>query len=203
MRLLTVFVFLLLASAAHANEPASSASGISVQVLKRDVTDVPLQTLVRVELLVSGRPTEAQLRVLLNQQYEIANSGRYKHHSRPTAIQIAVYKSRDHAASGSGQWLALLNYHHLSIPQPTVEINMHQFTNLGKTPETRLGLTEVQRKKIFSEYVLAQDLAADRQVDRTPYENAVARKYKLSREQLNAIVGEAQEKDWPLPTLQR
>lgn len=108
----------------------------------------------------------------------------------------------------------------------TITINEKQMAQLHAKAETRLGLSEPKRKQIFKEIVSIQERAAgeasrkypvtanqplavrSRQIDKQNalqeqllerYFQELARKHRITKKQLEEIISEGIEKDWPLP----
>jgi len=84
-------------------------------------------------------------------------------------------------------------------------------------PKGEFGLSESQRRKIFQEYVKVEDRASIEEANinkdnyspeecyRTlhsleeKYKNEIAKKYSITREQLEKIAMEGTNKKWPIP----
>lgn len=203
-------------------------------VLDKDIYDAPVKTQVTMNILVSGEISELGLRALLNRLYsEIKTKKGFKYHDSPTNIYIYAFTSRDRAESGMGQWIAMLLKSY-DDKKPSISINERQITALGVQPKVKFGLTEKERKQIWSELVETEDRATEESEQKYPlpdpsklgysqsaatdqlkkqaelnstlterYKNELAKKYGLTREQLNEIAVEGFTKDWPFPKLQK
>lgn len=196
-------------------------------VLDEDIYDAPVKTQVTLELLISKDISKEGLMALLKHLYEKnrQRSG-FKYHKHPTNIFIYAYPSKEHADSGMGQWVGMLAKAYDDV-EPEITINEEFLTQLKKKPEEKLGLTETKRRSIFAEIIKVAHRAnkeADRKYpDLKPghsrtaglaqmkrwasfnnelvdkYENELAEKYSLTREQFDEIGLEGAVKSWPKP----
>jgi hypothetical protein len=95
-----------------------------------------------------------------------------------------------------------------------IKIRKHLIAGLTAKPTERFGLTEKQRKTVFQGLVRADDRAtreaekrykaierrAEYQRDQSQkYKAEVAKKYKLTKDQLLKIIVEGMTKNWPAP----
>lgn len=184
-------------------------------VLNEELYDAPVKTQVTLNVLVSGKISEPGLRALLNQLYSSVKARRgFKYHDSPTNIYIYAFTSKERAGSGMGQWIAMLRKSYGDV-KPTISINERQIAQLGAKPEEQFGLSEEKRKEIWKELVLIEDRAMEEALEQYPeefekqvemerrlideYQNKLAEKYELTREQLQEISVEGVEKDWPFP----
>lgn len=210
----------------------SPVGQLAYEILNEEVYDAPIKTQVVLEILVSGSITAEPLEKLLRTLYdEIVSRRGFQYHTNPTNVYIYAFTTRERAASGMGQWIAMIDKS-FNDTSPEFSINERQLEQLGAEPETRQGLSEEERIKIFQEIVRAEDRAREEAMRRYPdlipgqpgysqdafmaqlykqmdeqdrltevYKDQVAAKYGLTREQLKEIVSEGLLKDWPLPPL--
>lgn len=177
-------------------------------VLKSELDDDPLTTGVRMEILIPETTTEEKLRDTLLDLYQSARSRTISRYNQPpSGVRITAYTSKELADSGMGQWIGMISI----LPgdtEPTIKINEKQLEQLGKKPETIFGLSEKKRIDIYMDYVRAEDKASPYKGDEIAYESALhknvkklIKKYKITQVQLDKIIDEANEKDWPLPPI--
>ncbi|GEM_PF-5956921 len=107
-------------SEVHADAPSRSTSAApspsiadvpSHEIVDRDIYDAPVKTQVELHAVLRQSVTESDLDSLLQKLYTDAlATGGFKHHGgKPTHIFIYVYTTREHFASGMGQWIAMLS----------------------------------------------------------------------------------------------
>jgi hypothetical protein len=159
---------------------------------------------VSLDILLSSKMTEDELRNLLNQICDSIKKRVGPHsHKPPESISIYAFSSREdyESAEAKHKWVANL-YDTPGNINPRIEFN-HE--------EIKFGLTEDQRKKIAWEAVLAED-RAEREAPHEwtlwhqlmdKYRDQVAKKYGITFEQLMAIELEGGEKHWPMPPEQK
>jgi hypothetical protein len=178
------------------------------------------------EILVPADVTKESLTNLLNDLYSQAQSKKFQQHNQATVIDIKTYMSRQHAESGMGQWVGWINKSG-NQSQPSLSFDDRQINQLGKKTEEKLGLPEDKRKEIWQEAVRAEDRANGEAEQKYPeptaqnraaymaafkkreklakeliakYQNELAKKYGLTRKQLEEIKDEGLQKSWPLPS---
>lgn len=207
-------------------EKSEQTAPLTYQEWKEETHDTPLNTYVRMEIVVSGNITREGLDALLRRLFrQIRERKDFRYHDQP-GVQIAAYASVAHAESGAGLWIALLNANYADT-YPEVSFSENQLDLLGHMPETQFGFTEQQRMTIFYESVEAEDRSWREAMQRYPdlgpsssseefrrqllkqadeqdrllgiYEKRLASKYNLSREQLDEIGYEGANKSWPMP----
>jgi len=100
--------------------------------------------------------TEAGLRDILNYEYRIASTTKgFRYHKTPTVIAIWAFQSLEHAESGMGQWIAMLNK---SPDSPlNIRIDDRQLKDLHSLPAIKFRLSENKRKAIWKELIRAED----------------------------------------------
>lgn len=233
MAVLTILIFFCacgdLGSGRNAASPPSAAH-LRYEILTREVYDIPLKTQVSIALLVSPDIRRDDLVAVLEEVYQKTSTETgFKYHAVPSHIFIYAYPSREHAASGMGQWLGMIDrvgdqdVSHLTVSDERLAGNA--------TPaETKFGLTEEKRKLVFQEIVQAEDRAAGEAEARHPtpdplkpgyssaavlralhkeqklkdqlesgYKQQLANQYHLSRKQLVEISSEGVKRNWPFP----
>jgi hypothetical protein len=168
------------------------------------------------EILVSPDVTKEPLNVLLNELYKKALAKTSGSNNRPVVIAIYAYTSEEYAMSGMGQWIGCVSKSGVDT-QPTIVFNERQLSTKTETTETKFGLSEAERIRIWQDMVRAEDRAQEEALqvypDMAPYDefqklyDELASKYMselaqregLTLEQLDEIDFEAFSKDWPIP----
>ncbi len=168
-------------------------------VLDENIVDTPIKTEITLNLLVSGEISDDGLRILLNKLY-FSTKGRrgFRYHKSPTNIYIYAYTSKERAEAGMGQWVAMLQKGYDEL-RPTIRINPRQLAQLGAKPEERFELSEAKRIQIWNEIIKVEDRTSYSRSLMGEAKNELARKYGLTRRQLDMIAGEGLRKDWPFP----
>jgi hypothetical protein len=156
-----------------------------------------------IKALCSGHLSEPGLMALLDKQAKTIEAERVRKGDRwIVPVVVFVYTDMERLTDGS-KWVARL----FAQPgKPLVkEVNRQLLATYGKPAETRLGLSEDQRRAIFREYVWIEDWFMSRNPNGTraemePTKEALAEKHKLTLSQLDDIaIWERYEKQWPLP----
>jgi len=177
------------------------------------------------EIMVPPVVKKESLTSLLKDLYGQAQSKKFKGHNQPTVIDIKAYMSRQHAESGMGQWIGWISKSG-GQAHPSLSFDDRQINQLGKKAEEKLGLSEDKRKEIWKEIVRAEDSANKDAEQKYPepnpqngaaymdafqekeklakqlmgkYHDQVAKKYGLTRKQLDEIGNEGLQKSWPFP----
>lgn len=182
------------------------------------VEEMPIKTQVSQSLIATGELTEESLRALLLHQYRILSKrGGFKYHDRPTLVSVYVYDSAEKAHGGMGQWVGML----LKSPTtegPEITIRSEVLGELGKAPTEKSGLSEDERREIFTAAVRAEQRGSMEAEAREPedfmaqhelqqqlwekYTNELAEQVGLTRAQLDSISVEGLTKQWPIPARQ-
>jgi hypothetical protein len=208
----------------------SSGAPAQYEILSREVYDIPLKTQVSISLLVTPTIRRDDLVAALEDVYKrTADETGFKYHHVPSHIFIYAYPSREHAASGMGQWLGMVervgdqDAAHLTVADDRLASNL-------LPREVKFGITEEDRRSIFQEIVRSEDRAASEAELRCPspdplkpgyssaavlralhkeqnmkehleslYKQRLTARYHLSRNQLAEISGEGMKKNWPIP----
>lgn len=177
-------------------------------VLKEDIIEdvfggVLIKTQAELSIIVSGEISENGLRALLNELYPQMQQRRGSEYQKnPTHIVIYAYTSEEHAESGMGQWIAMLFKKIGDSGEPEIRFNEYQMAQIGANPEEKFGLSEAQRKQIWSEIVKAEDRTTTGKLSEKD-KTDLAKKFGLTLEQLDEIRIEGLTKDWPFPKYER
>ena len=184
-------------------------------LLERVLDESPGKTQLRMDIVVSDRASDEELASLLRHLYQESNklSG-FKYHDHPTVVALYAYPSREHAASGMGQWMAML----IKTPaeaEPAISLRPGRGAGVGE--EDRFGLTEQEREDAYKKLVIAEDRGQrdaeqefpedfEKQFDRAKQfsidnKAALARELGITPEQLDSIGLEGLLKNWPIPAL--
>jgi len=140
--------------------PPSPVALPTCEIVDEDKYDAPVKTQIKIQGIVSGTVTEPGLNTLLHNLYIKANETRgFKHHGgKPTHVFIYLYSSREHLASGMGQWIAMLEKVGEST-SPRISVNTIQLDATIQAPTKEHGLSEADRRRLYKEYVRAEDRA--------------------------------------------
>ena len=188
----------------------------SYVILDQDVYDAPIKTQVVQHILVSGSIDKIYLRNLLASQYVIImKKDDFKYHKNPTHAFVYLYNQEDNAKSQSGQWIAMLQktpYDQEYII--TIRENLIRIRDEQKQPVKRFNLDERERRQILKEYIATESKSLYDALSKEPdnfkkqiklgdklmeeYKNQLAKKYNLTRNQLEEIVKEGYEKNWSI-----
>jgi len=192
-------------------------------VLDSDIYDGPIKTQIALDVLVTEKDFDpAELRALLMHLYKAARSRTgFKYRTNPNAAYVYIYPTREHFASGMGQWIGMVAKA-ASDEAPQYTIREDRFPQNLPQDDVRFGKAESERRAIFAELVRAED-RAQREADRAyppqrmknrnnvkdyaellqrltkEYTDEVLRKHNLSEEQAQAISVEGITENWPMP----
>lgn len=183
------------------------------EIVTDETSDTPIKVQVEQHILVSGDISEESLEALLRQQFDSAMKRRgFRHHDTPTNVYIYIYETREKAQAGQGLWLAMLQMGPLEEGLPEITVRAEQIARIGQEQEEIFGLSEDQRKQVFREIVSVERRATDDAMKREPanidkqfalerklvekYKVDLAKKYNVTREQLDEISVEGLEKQW-------
>lgn len=172
----------------------SAQTKLEYSILNEKILDGPGKTQVLVNILISGEISEQNIRDLLNKLYiETKDRKGFKYHDNPTHIFIYIYTSE--YINSQSQWIGMLE----KIGEENMEIyiNDRQISHLDKLTEEKFGLSEEQRKEIYKDIVIAEDIGMIGQ-EKLEF---VAKKYRMTSEQMKEIQNEGFTKDWPLPPI--
>jgi hypothetical protein len=162
---------------------------------------------------------------------EIKKETGFKYRKNPNNIDIYAFSSKERAESGMGQWIAMLLKNvpdeepKISMnDRQLAHLNVVSEEKFGLSEEKRKEIwAEIVKaedraneeaeerypvpdpsKPGYSQTKVKDILIKQGDLIETlteKYKNEVTKKYGLTREQLDAIVAEAFEKDWPLPKI--
>ena len=197
---------------------------INYDVFLEDIYDVPVKTQIELKIIVRENVTAENLRYLLNLLYDqnIKRTG-FIYHTNPTNLYIYIYNSEARAKSGGSQWIAMISKSY-DDKTPSIRINEKQIKLQYVEKESKYGLSEDARVKIWHEYIKAEDRAEleaekkypltypaevteEKMKKNSEYYDQLNKKYKaniavknnLTEEQLEEIVLEGINKQWPYP----
>jgi hypothetical protein len=206
----TLCLLLPLASHGHAQ--------VRHEVISRTVEDTPNVTKVHLRVVALGQQTRESLdRLLRDLHAKTAAERGFKHRPSPNAIFIHAYPSRDHSGT---EWLGML----AQTPNapPKITIDEARLAALGTPKTTKFGLSEDTRRTVVADVFRAAQRADVESRKRIPdtsagdfmvtlkkqqalkdelvtrYKGELAKRYKVTREQLDAIFIEGLEKNWPM-----
>ncbi len=200
----------------------SAAINIPHEIIDEEVTDLPGKVMVKLHVIATGNVTEPSINDLLKRLYERCAARRgFKHATNPTVVAIYLYASRVHYAGSESSWLAMLTKVPTN-PVPTIQVMNSAVAALQVKPEERIGLSEDQRRQIWTQIIQAEDRAwkkADElypvKLRTTPealgaydaaskwlskkYRGEAFQKHGLTEEQGRSISDEGLRKGWPMP----
>lgn len=128
------------------------------KILNEDIYEKPGKAQVILDILVSGKITENNLKALLNKLYaSVSKKTGFKYHKHPTVIGIYVYTSEENAKHSIGFWIGKLSKTP-SDTKPKIKLKKAQIKHLAKIPEKKFKLPETKRKLILSELVKVADV---------------------------------------------
>lgn len=192
------------------------ASPLKFVLVNEHVTDIPIKTQIEQNFVVHGVPSKVQLRRELLRRYNAARSRHgFKYHSFPTNVYVYIYGTKEQAVAGEGLWIGMIAYSASQSVSPSPKINEDRLSALSAPAQTRYGLTEAKRMRIFQESVGAEKRAmyearakfSDKEIQKqislerqlvVQYEAAVRKKFGLSERQMHEIAIEGVTKGWPL-----
>jgi hypothetical protein len=208
---------------------SSQERPVTHKMIQREVSETPSRTQVRATLVVSGDVTAQTLEDLLGRVHEeISRETGFKYHPNPTHVAIYAFPTRAHAESGTTRWIGML-VRRSAKSNPEVRVDESRIAAMKLSPETKFGLPEPVRIRVWRELVRAERRAqreaelhhpiagsgspdsasgaitavekqqAARGTLREKYELEVGSRYGLGREELGEIRGEGLRKNWPLP----
>lgn len=154
-----VLPFLILTSGGH-----GTADGRDYILFAREVIDKPAKTQVLLRIIVPLNISKAELEALLTKVYQeqLGTTG-FKYHRTPTHVAIYAFSNREYAAEEPG-WVGML----LRMGEgqtPSIDVREELLVALRKPPETKFGLSEVERRRIWEEVVKSED-QAERQAEK-------------------------------------
>ena len=189
--------------------------GVTYDLLEEKVTDIPIKTQIEQLIVASGSPSEEGLRAEIRERFSRATKRRgFKFFNPPSNIYIYVFGSEEQARAGQGLWVGMVAAGQRDHGEPEIRVNAGRLAALSATPVSRFGLTEDDRRAVFREIAAAELRATNEAMKRVPdtqiekqielerrlrqqYKLAVAKRHRLSDEQIAEIVVEGAQKGWP------
>ncbi|CAN0263622.1 unnamed protein product [Ectocarpus fasciculatus] len=196
----------------------SSESDLSTDLLVEVITDSISESPIKAEamqhLVVGGEVTPQNIEHLLLRRFERAMAtSNLRHHEELTSVHFYAYETREQAESGQGLWFAMLSMAPGSEGEPGVYIRDEVLAEIGKPPQSKLGLSESERRSIYKQLVAAERRStqdAERKhpsdlMKKIDYEDVLLKQYQaeiasasgISREQVMEIILEGVMSRWP------
>lgn len=191
------------------------ARNVSYSIVHQSIYDNPTKTQIQQYIAVSGIPTKAGLKAEIMRRYRAALARRgFQYHNPATNIYIYVYANRKLALHDRSMWLGMIAKSFYDKGIPRVSIDNGRLAALSQPHKIRFGLSESKRKEVFRELAVSDNRAThdaearvpnsqvmkqidlERKLDRR-YRANVARKYHLSKKEIQKIVVEGVKKGWP------
>lgn len=181
--------------------PDLKAEGVTYKQLDEVVFDRAHMTKITTSLLIEDGITKPNIEALLRKLYRrTAARSDFQYHPHPTDIVICAYLTREHFASGVGQWVAMLE----KTPKESeavVRFDDVQFDVLHEPPVERFGLSDGQRRSVFRDVMLERSLRQGVTGDTLQRRDSIAHHYEISRADLDSLVSEGLRKHWAFPIL--
>jgi hypothetical protein len=191
------------------------ADAVTYAISSEKISDTPIKTQIEQHVVVTGIPERQGLEAEILKRYRTAMARRgFRYHNPATNIFIYVYGTKEQAQAGQGLWIGMLAKTPFEKTEPRVQISDERLAALNRPPEARLGLSEPQRRVVFREIIAAEDRGTREATARVPdsqvmrqtelerelqskYKADVARRHKLTNNQLREIAIEGISKGWP------
>ncbi len=187
------------------------------EVINEVVDDMPIKTQIQQDIIVSGQITKEGIQQLLFHQHEsLMKRTGFKYHEAPTNTYIYIYDTKKKAEAGQGLWLAMSQMGPLEKGIPRISIREESIGRVVSEPQVKFDLSQAQREDIFKQIVVAEDRAMQEAIRSYPsniskqgtleeklkerYGNELAKRYDLTKEQLDAIAVEGLETQWVMPS---
>lgn len=179
------------------------------------ISDAPIKTQIEQHIVAQGIPSPEGLTEEIRRRYAEARARRgFRHYNPASNIYIYVYGSEEQAQAGQGLWIGMIAKGPAERGEPEVQISEMRLAALSTQPEERFGLSEEVRQGVFREIAAVEERATKEAMERVPdsrimeqielerelgaeHKRALARKYKLSVEQLHEVGLEGVKKGWP------
>jgi len=207
-------IVLLVTLGQFPNLCAAIAGDMTYEVISKEIIDTPIKTQITELIVVHGEITEDALRDAVF--FEFSQAWRetgFKYHNSYTNYFIYAYVS-ENETKNPANWIAMLSFTpNDQVPQ--ISINDRKISNLGAAPQTKAGLSEGTRKRIFKEIILLERKADAEAYETYPYnvkkqayyyferkelyEGELSGKYSITADQLFDIGLEGVERSWPRP----
>jgi len=222
MRILTFFltynflIYILFLLTLNGCESSEKSALPHYVIVDQDVYDAPINTQVARYILVSGTIDKINLRNLLESQYVILmKKDDFKYHKNPTHVFVYLYDQEDNAKSSQGQLIAMLQKTpYDQIYKITIREDLIKLRDEQKPQVKRFGLSERERRQIYKEYISTESRSMYDALSKEPdnfkkqaklgdelmeeYKNQLAKKYNLTRNQLEEIGNEGFKNNWSM-----
>lgn len=225
--LLIVVYFLLSFVYTHFKDKEEGAY-LKYEILKNDITDVPLKTQVALTIVLTDETTkinkETVSKLLANLYKRAKSRSGFKYHTHPTNVYIWAFTTKDKANAGMGQWVGMIS-DAANETNPDLKISDIQLNSLVLKPVDRFGLPETIRLEIWHKAINVEDRAQKEADLKYPmdkkgitrsyilkytnyrdklevkYESELVREYVITNAILDSISFEASHKGWAYPSM--
>ncbi len=186
------------------------------EVVADEKQDTPGKTQVMLKVVVQTALGRSKLQSLLKSLFDKARQRRgFKFSQHPNAVYIYAYGPN--AEPSGAVWIGMASYNENNgDSKPEIRISDSRLEAAFDKASVKAGLTEAQRKQVFWESVLIEDLAmavleaallAGKRVEGAAEsdritasgERELRRKFGLTEEELQKIQIEGITKGWPMP----
>ena len=201
----------------------SESPALDFEVLDVEIQDTPMKAGVSAKVLIIAAPNDINKDSLKELLWYIHDNTMkregWKYEKATTISTTWAYLTREHVPNA--QWVAMISQGPGDM-EARISYNEGQLKNLTKPPETKGGLSEQKRQEIFqASYAASRNARLDAEKKypsssmnnmktiekfvalqeklKKRYKGKVAKKYKLTRKQLEDIVDEGLMKSWPEP----
>jgi hypothetical protein len=159
----TVLVGLVILTGA----PGGGAYARDYVLFAQEIIDKPLKTQVLLKVIVPVEISKAELEKVLMQIYQEQRSRTgFKYHPTPTHVAVFAFHNREYAADGPGYIGRLLRIGDGKIPD--IDVREKLLVALRKPAQTKFGLSEAQRRRIWDEVLKSEDRAERQAEQRYP-----------------------------------
>lgn len=136
------------------------ATTFTYEVVNEWIYDAPIKTQIEQHIVLSGIPTEVELRAEILKRYRSARHRRgFRYHNQATNIYIYIYGTKEQARTEGGGWIGMLATRNGDKGEARILIDERRLAALSQKPEDRFGLSEPNRKRVFYETAAAEDKA--------------------------------------------
>lgn len=192
-----------------------SEQPIGYTLIDETLDESPGKTQIIMNIVVPESASDEELTTLLQQLLQdVGRRTGFRYHERPTVVGIYAYASREHAASGMGQWEAMVTKTPNTI-EPSVVIRLGR--GIVGEPAVRFGLTRQQRMVAYRQLVDVEDRGQAEAASQFPtdffrqferagelaeqYRQDLADELGITLDQLDEIALEGFQQNWPMPAL--
>ncbi len=155
------FVVLLVSAMTYSTALAQTGSTVvrtdagmpEYRILKERIVDTQIKAEVAWDIMVTGSVTEDGVQRLLNAIHKaLSNRTGFKFYNRPSSIWIYAFTDQERATNGEAQWIAMLGRSGLD-GMPEIDINTSEFAGRKAGNETKLGMSEQERRSLYQEFI--------------------------------------------------